>query len=190
LKYCEKEISFEYEMKKSKFIAYLMPYKSFKPTIKRLKKQHPKARHFVYATRFLNEFNQIVENSSDDGEPKRTSATPSLNVLRGYEIINTSVVIVRYFGGTLLGTGGLVRAYTNSVNLCLKDANLIKFENLKEFTIEVLYQNLSKVEYQLLNLDIKVKQKLFLNDVILTLFTTFEKFKSLKLILNSQNKII
>jgi uncharacterized YigZ family protein len=180
LKYCEKEISFEYEMKKSKFISYIFPYKSFKTTMARLKKQHPKARHFVYATRFLNEFNQIVENSSDDGEPKGTSATPTLNVLRGFDLINTSVITVRYFGGTLLGTGGLVRAYTQCVNICLKDAILQDFENLQIFTLEVNYSNLSKIEYHISKLNIKIKEKNFNDNVILTIETTKERFDLLR----------
>ncbi len=68
-----------------------------------LKKEHPKAVHFVYAYRTLNEYNQIIEDKSDDGEPKGTSGIPSLNVLRGYDLVNTAVITVRYFGGTKLG---------------------------------------------------------------------------------------
>jgi len=77
-----------------------------------LKIEHPKARHIVYAYRELNEFNQIIENSSDDGEPKGSSGVPVLNVLRGEEFINVAILVVRYFGGIKLGIGGLVRAYT------------------------------------------------------------------------------
>ena len=122
--YVDEEFNNLVEIKKSKFIAYLVPYSLFKVTLENLKISQPKARHFVYAYRYLNEFNQIVENSSDDGEPKNTSGKPSLSVLQGQDIINSAVIVVRYFGGIKLGTGGLVRAYSKSVNEVLKIANL------------------------------------------------------------------
>jgi putative IMPACT (imprinted ancient) family translation regulator len=87
LKFVQKEFSCTFEEKKSKFIAYLMPYHLFDVVMKKVKNEHPKARHYVYAYRYLNEFEQIVENSSDDGEPKGTSGKPSLAVMGGAEII-------------------------------------------------------------------------------------------------------
>ncbi len=72
-----------YEIKKSKFIAYLVPIEEFDGLQEKLRIEHPKSRHVVYALRYLNEFDQIVENSSDDGEPKGSSGTPGLHVLRG-----------------------------------------------------------------------------------------------------------
>ncbi len=77
-----------YEIKRSKFIAHLVPIDRFDGLQDELKRQHPKARHVVYALRHLNEFEQVVENLSDDGEPKGSSAQPALNVLRGEDIIN------------------------------------------------------------------------------------------------------
>ncbi len=139
--FIKEEFSQTYEEKKSKFIAYLTPYSLFDSLMKRLRKEHPKARHFVYAYRYLNEFEQIVENSSDDGEPKGTSGKPALNVLAGNELINSAVIIVRYFGGTKLGTGGLVRAYSDAVNLVINSAELLKYEKLQTAIIEVDYSN-------------------------------------------------
>ena len=72
LKYVQNEFENCYEEKKSKFIAFFMPYDKFDVVMKNLKDKHPKARHFVYAYRYLNEFEQIVENCSDDGEPRGT----------------------------------------------------------------------------------------------------------------------
>ena len=123
MKFVQKEFSYTIEEKKSKFISYLFPYSNFDEVMKRLREEHPKAVHFVYAYRYLNEFEQIVENSSDDGEPKGTSGKPTLAVLSGADIVNSAVVIVRYFGGTKLGTGGLVRAYSNSANEVIKIRN-------------------------------------------------------------------
>ena len=143
----------------------------------RLQENHPKARHFVYAYRYLNEFDQIVENSSDDGEPKGTSGRPSLKVLNGADIINTGVIIVRYFGGTRLGTGGLVKAYSDAVNLVCEQADFIQYEKLQENIINIEYRNLSKTQYQLEKLKINVINQEFLNDIKLTLESTQEKFE-------------
>ncbi|OCR93075.1 YigZ family protein [Campylobacter fetus] len=116
------------EIKKSNFISYLCPINEFETLHKKLKEEHPKAAHIVWAYRNYNKHFQIVENSSDDGEPKSSSGPPCLDVLRGANLINTGVFVVRYFGGVKLGVGGLVRAYSSSANLAINSANLIKFE--------------------------------------------------------------
>ena len=150
-----------YEVKQSKFIAYLTPYKEFQNTLDLLKLEHKKARHFVVAYRYLNEFNQIIEHSSDDGEPKGTSGKPSLFVLQGSNMINSSVIIVRYFGGTKLGTGGLVRAYSDSVNLVIEQAELFEYKEEIEVEIYFEYSNIRIVEYESEMLDIKIIEKTF-----------------------------
>ena len=99
-----------FESKGSKFLSFLFPFAQFNESLSSLKEQHPKAVHFVSASRHYNEYGQILESFDDDKEPRGSSGTPSLNVLRGEELIEVGVVIVRYFGGTLLGVGGLVRA--------------------------------------------------------------------------------
>ncbi len=76
------------EVKQSKFIAYLLPYSEYKITLEKLKLSNLKARHFVVAYRYLNEFNQVVEYSTDDGEPNGTSGKPTLYVLQGNDVIN------------------------------------------------------------------------------------------------------
>ena len=135
------------EVKKSKFIAFLTPFSEFDALLSRLKNEHPKAAHIVWAYRILNEFNQIVENQSDDGEPKGTSGTPCLNALRGAELINTAVLVVRYFGGIKLGTGGLVRAYASSVNLAINSATLTPFEFKKSCEFFVPFSLISKFQH-------------------------------------------
>lgn len=141
------------EIKKSKFISYLIPYKDFKETKLKLKEQYPKARHIVYAYRYLNEFDQIVENQSDDGEPKGSSGAPALAVLRGYEAINCAVLIVRFFGGVKLGIGGLVRAYTQSVNEALACAEFNDYQKLLKFECLILFSKLAKFEHFLKTFD-------------------------------------
>ncbi len=136
------------EVKQSKFITYLMPYLEYEITLKKLKHEHPKARHFVVSYRYLNEYKQIVEHSSDDGEPKGTSGKPTLFVLQGLKMINSAVIVVRYFGGTKLGTGGLVRAYSDAVNLVLNQAVLLEYKEMLSKKISFDYTNLRILEYE------------------------------------------
>ena len=137
------------EVNRSKFITHLVPISEYEGLQNRLKDEHPKANHVVYALRYLNEFDQVVENSSDDGEPKGCAGTPSLNVLRGEELINCAVLIVRYFGGIKLGTGGMARAYALSVKDVLTEAVLIPYEKQIEYVFETTYSNVDKTLYQL-----------------------------------------
>ncbi len=180
MKFCEKEFSATLEVKKSKFITHICAYNDFDSMMKRLKNEHLKARHFVYAYRFLNEFEQIVENCSDDGEPKGTSGRPSLKVLNGAGIINTGVIIVRYFGGIRLGTGGLVKAYSDAVNLSLQNAELLTYEKLETLSLKLPYSSLGQIEYLVSNCEITISNKEFKTDVVLTLTATNEKFKVLE----------
>ena len=149
------------EVKQSKFIAWLTPIEKYEITLEELKQKHPKARHFVTAFRYLNEYDQIVEHSSDDGEPKGTSGKPSLMVLQGKELINTAVIIVRYFGGTKLGTGGLVRAYSDAVNFVIEEALLIPYKKEKELLIEINYSDVRLIDYECEVLEITIIEKSF-----------------------------
>lgn len=187
--FIKEEYTYTYEEKKSKFIAFLSSYSNFYSLMQRLKKEHPKGRHFVYAYRYLNEFDQIVENSSDDGEPKGTSGKPALNVLAGNELINCAVIIVRYFGGIKLGTGGLVRAYGEAVNLAIKEAKLQLYEKLDSLSLELDYSFLSKIEYLINDLEIKISSKEFEENVKLNLSITNEQKNSLLKQLPRQIKV-
>jgi len=170
------------EVKKSKFIAHLVPFSSFEETLEALKKEHPKARHFVTAFRYMNEFEQVVEGCSDDGEPRGTSGKPSLSVLQGKELINVAVIVVRYFGGIKLGTGGLVRAYGDSVNLVCDSATLVPYQKLLQKKLSVAYNDLRQVEYNLEQAGLVVVTKEFAEDVKLIVegsSEAFEKFENL-----------
>ena len=149
------------EVKQSKFIAWLIPYDNYKLTLAKLKEQHPKARHFVTAYRYLNEYEQVVEHSSDDGEPKGTSGKPSLMVLQGQELINCAVVIVRYFGGTKLGMGGLVRAYSDAVNLVIAEVDLFEYKKELMQIIEIEYSDIRLIEYECEVFGISIVEKSF-----------------------------
>ena len=161
MKYIETSSTLTHEVKQSKFIAHLVSHLDYESTLKLLKAQHPKARHFVTAFRYLNEFNQIIEHSSDDGEPKGTSGRPSLMVLQGQGLINAAVIIVRYFGGTKLGTGGLVRAYSDAVNLVINEASLIEYTLEVEKSISMEYSDVRFIDYECEIYEVTIIEKTF-----------------------------
>ena len=108
----------EYELveKKSKFIAnaiYLESKEDAENKLNIIKRKYHDARHNCYAYRILED-DKISERSSDDGEPSGTAGGPMLNILQKNNLCNVLVVVTRYFGGILLGTGGLVRAYSGA----------------------------------------------------------------------------
>ena len=167
------------EIKQSKFIAHLIPYHLFDEILKQLKEEHPKARHFVVAWRYVNEFDQVVEHCSDDGEPKGTSGKPTLAVLAGNDLINTAVIIVRYFGGTKLGTGGLVRAYSDACNAVVQKSKLVRYVKLEAYSFSVDYSEMSRIEYLLSELNIDVKEKVFDDKgACMTIHTEREKWET------------
>ncbi|MGP1485460.1 MAG: IMPACT family protein [Campylobacter sp.] len=139
--------SAQIEIKKSNFLSFLVPIKNFQTIHENLKNEHPKAAHIVWATRELNKYEQILENQSDDGEPKNTSGIPSLNALRGAQLVNVGVFIARYFGGVKLGTGGLVRAYSTAVNTVIDAARLVKFELNYECKFFTLFSLVNRFEH-------------------------------------------
>ena len=147
----KEKISTQIEVKKSKFIATLAPFRDFESLNKALRDEHPKAAHVVWAYRYLNEFGQIVENSSDDGEPKGSSAPALLAALRGAELVDTCALVVRYFGGIKLGIGGLVRAYGTSINEAIKSAKdmgvLEFFEKKESLKVFVPFALISRCEH-------------------------------------------
>ena len=144
-----KEYSCIYEVKKSKFYTFLLPYERFHSRLAQLRKEHPKARHFVTAYRYLNEFEQIVEGSSDDGEPKGTAGKPTLKVLQGNNLVAVGVITVRYFGGIKLGTGGLVRAYGDALQCALENVEPVVYEKMRQIELVFGYSDSRKVDYEL-----------------------------------------
>lgn len=109
---------YTYEIKKSKFIAYYYEIESVeevKIILEDLKKEHKKARHIPYAYKCLN-----TASKSDDKEPSNTAGTPIFNMIETKNLDNVLIAVVRYFGGTKLGAGGLTRAYLNVAKEVLK----------------------------------------------------------------------
>lgn len=134
--------------KKSRFIATMCPVQSQEEAeqfISRCKKKYWDARHNCSAY-VIGEHNEIM-HSSDDGEPSGTAGRPMLSVLTGADLHNVAVVVTRYFGGVLLGTGGLVRAYQGAVSAAIDNAEIEEQIELQLLLVTAGYGDVGKVQY-------------------------------------------
>lgn len=134
--------------KKSRFIATVFPISNEEEAIsiiEQLKKKYWDARHNCYA--YVCGRNNDTVRFSDDGEPSQTAGKPMLDVLLGENIKNTLVVVTRYFGGELLGTGGLVRAYQQSTKEGLDNSVILEMDDNIVMKITVNYNDIGKVKY-------------------------------------------
>lgn len=177
----ENTFTFTTEINRSKFITYLVPISQYDGLQEKLKQENPKANHVVYALRYLNEFDQVVENASDDGEPKGCAGVPSLNVLRGEALINCAVLIVRYFGGIKLGTGGMARAYAQAVKDVLEVSQLQEYKKQISYAFETSYSEVDMTLYRLKQLELTNYEREFgIDKVVWKLQGSEEKIEQFK----------
>ena len=144
----EGNITAEIEVKRSKFIANLIYVKNVEEaenSLREYKKKYYDARHNCYA--YIINGETIIKKASDDGEPSGTAGVPIINVLERKELSNVIAIVTRYFGGILLGTGGLVRAYSTAVVNAIEKAKIIDFVKGYEIEVNVNYQNLENFKY-------------------------------------------
>ena len=149
--------SIEIEEKRSKFIAniyYVESANEAEEMIKQVKKKYYDARHNCFA--YIVDEENKVKKFSDDGEPSGTAGSPILNVLEKNELCNVLVVVTRYFGGILLGAGGLVRAYTEAATKAVEKAETAYQEKGYEIEIYVSYQDMEKLKYYCSKNNIKI----------------------------------
>lgn len=142
------EVSSQFEEKKSVFIGHIKRVYNedeAKEFISKIKSEHREARHNVYA--YVIGENMGIQRYSDDGEPQGTGGIPVLEVIKKNEITDVVVVVTRYFGGILLGKGGLVRAYSKGAALAVSEGGIV--EKVKGLVIDVIidYDMLGKVQY-------------------------------------------
>lgn len=152
--------------KKSRFIANVAPASSEAEAaafIESIRKKHYDARHNCPA--FIIGRNSELTRCSDDGEPGGTAGKPILEVLFSEGVTNVVAVVTRYFGGTLLGTGGLVRAYTQAAKEGLASAGIATMRYGKELTIGIDYTDVGKVQYLLGNRKIEIADARYLQHV-------------------------
>lgn len=153
------------EERKSTFLGYAGPVDNEQEAIdfiNEIRHKHADARHNVYA--YVLDKNNIVRYS-DDGEPQGTAGIPVLEVLRKNGIKNAVIVVTRYFGGILLGTGGLVRAYSACAKLAVDDAGILELEPFEQLYFSVDYSLYQKVQYEMDKFDLIVDEVVFLEKV-------------------------
>ena len=151
-----------YRDKGSKFIAYLYPLSSendIKDIITALKAEHPKARHHCWALRLSPD--RTVFRLNDDGEPSGTAGRPILNTLLSSELTNVLAVVVRYFGGTLLGVPGLINAYKSATVEAVKNAKIIEKTVNSVFRIEFGHPQMNEVMKIVKEEDLKISNQNF-----------------------------
>lgn len=142
----------EFKDRGSKFIAYAFPVENaeaFKSFLRQLKKEHPKAVHHCFAYRLGTGTDHF--RSSDDGEPSGTAGRPILGQIDSRNLTNTAVIVVRYFGGTLLGVPGLINAYKTATALVLQTIPVIRKQVEQLYRIQFEYSQVNEVMQVLKN---------------------------------------
>ena len=159
----------EIVINKSRFLGYAKMVTSVdgaQQFIKSVKEQHYDARHVVYAYRLFDS-----SRSTDDGEPSGTAGKPILEWLIHKDIYQIVMVVVRYFGGVLLGTGGLVRAYTQSTIDTLEQ-NLVKWQSVKKYRLKTDYSGYQNLIAWAKNKNVKIDNVVFADNVVLEIILT------------------
>lgn len=169
----------EFVEKKSTFITHLVRVTSEEEArefIQKMKKKHYDATH-VCSCYVVGDNNEITR-ANDDGEPSGTAGAPMLDVLVKNEIKNVCATVIRYFGGTKLGTGGLVRAYGGGVINALKNATLVERKDALEIRLELDYSLNGKIEYEIEKTNFIVNNLEYTDKIIYTIYVMEEDYDS------------
>ena len=166
------EASDEIVIQKSRFIGYAAPCETEDEALAFLRKirdRHRDARHCCYA--YVIGRNAGIMRYSDDGEPGGTAGMPMMDILKSEKAVNCCVVVVRYFGGILLGTGGLVRAYSQGCKTALQAAGLVRMELSSTIRCTVSYSLWNSVQYALQKMPVQTADVSYAEEVAFTLIT-------------------
>ena len=188
----EKESVAEIVEKKSKFIAnvfYVENIEEAEEKIKEIKKRYYDARHNCYAYSITTKEGRI-ERFSDDGEPSGTAGSPMINIINGNNLSNILVVVTRYFGGILLGTGGLVRAYSEAFQKALDNSKIIEKELGIIAKLVVNYSELEHLKYNLKKDNIKIINTEFNENANVFIEITKEKYNLIEEKVESNTSIV
>lgn len=176
-------IEHEIEIKKSRFICYLSPIQdenNFQEILSSIRKQHYKATHHCYA--YILGQDHSIQRMSDDGEPSGTAGLPILEVLKQAELTYLSAIVVRYYGGTKLGSGGLIRAYSQATSQALNQLSIYQNIHQAILTATFDYAQLDRFNHHLdcFSHSLTVQDTLYTDKVILQLATYADQAASLK----------
>ncbi len=161
----EKPAEAIFKDKGSKFLAYAYPVENdqqIKEILNQLKKEHHTANHHCYAYRLGAD--KMNFRANDDGEPNNTAGKPILGQIQSNDLTNVLIVVVRYFGGTLLGVSGLINAYKNSAADVIKVSSIIEKQILFNYSIQFYFEHLNDVMKLLKQLDCKITNQQFDNN--------------------------
>ena len=167
--------------KKSRFIATVRPVKTEEEAnqfVEEMRKKYWDARHNCWA--FILGERQELKRCSDDGEPSQTAGKPMMDVLTGAGLTDVAVVVTRYFGGTLLGTGGLVRAYSGAVQEGLKNSTVItKYLGVK-LSVTTDYNGVGKLQYLFGQKEIPILSAEYTDKVVFTVLVESSRIQEIK----------
>ena len=172
----KQEASDEFEEKKSLFIGYIKRIEKEEEArafIQHIKSKHKDATHNVYA--YVVGKNLEIQRYSDDGEPQGTAGIPILEVIKKNGVTDCVIVVTRYFGGTLLGAGGLIRAYTKGASLAIKKAGIVEKVRgiLLKFILE--YEALGKIQFICNENEWHIEEASYTDKVEITIYCEIEK---------------
>lgn len=178
------------EEKKSRFISrvhYVENRNEAIDIIAEQKRNHQQSNHVVYAF-IIGDERSETSGMSDDGEPKGTSARPTMEVLKGSEMRNALITTVRYFGGTKLGTGGLVRAYTRAAQAALKHCNIVELKEKRSLTMVLSYSEYEELCRGIQKLSAEIVRTEFSEEVSLDIDVDTHDFLLLKTMVQDISK--
>lgn len=167
-------------IEKSTFIGYAKPIKTEEEAVEfvnEIKKKHKDATHNVWAYTVGPTMN--IQRYSDDGEPQGTAGIPTLEVIKKEDLRDVVVVVTRYFGGIKLGAGGLVRAYTKGAKVGLEAAKIIEKVMYKEVKIKIDYNQLGKVQNEIMNLGYFIKDTIYEDNVEIIVYSKQDKLEEI-----------
>lgn len=170
----------EITIEKSTFIGYAKPIKTEEEAVEfinEIKKKHKDARHNVWAYTVGKSMN--IQRYSDDGEPQGTAGIPTLEVIKKEDLRDVVVVVTRYFGGIKLGAGGLVRAYTKGAKIGLEAGKIIEKIMYQEVKIKIDYNQLGKVQNEIMNLGYFIKDTIYEDNVEIIVYSRVNEKESI-----------
>lgn len=173
-----KEATAEYTEKKSVFIGCAAPVTDEDGALSllaRIRKAHPDARHHVYAYSLAN---GAVMRCSDDGEPQGTGGVPVLDIIRKSGVTGAAIVVTRYFGGILLGAGGLIRAYQTAAKRAVDEAGIVRLVPYTDFTLLCRYDDYPKLKHEFPKIGVLEQSADFAEAVRLTLTVRTDRYLS------------